>query len=165
MKQPMRERGMQMQGTETSHLDALGDVGVGGLEVADAVAVERVEAALQGVEVGRGEAPQVSDGGCGSGGDEGRRIPGPGFRRRRRGREAEAEVGGGGRGRRAARGRRGDAGGEQGDGAGRRHLRLGPGPGLGLRLRLGGGCGVGSSRPRHGRPWLSCDPVSSWAET
>ena len=62
-----------MQGTETSHLDALGDVGVGGLEVADAVAVERVEAVLQGVEVGRGEAPQVSDGGCGSGGDEGER--------------------------------------------------------------------------------------------
>ena len=86
-----------MQGTETSHLDALGNAGVGGLEVADAVAVERVEAALQGVEVGRGEAPQVSDGGRGSGGDEGRRIPGPGFRRRRRGREAEAEVGGGGR--------------------------------------------------------------------
>ena len=75
---------------------------MGRLEVPDGVAVDRVDAALEGVQVGRGEAPQVADRGQGSGGGErgGRRgggergAPGPGLRRRARGRE-EAEVGGG----------------------------------------------------------------------
>lgn len=40
---------------------------MGGLEVAGGVAVERVEPALEGVEVGRGEDPQVRDGGDGGG--------------------------------------------------------------------------------------------------
>ena len=87
-----------------THLDALGEAGVGRLEVPDGVAVDRVDAALEGVEVGRGEAPQVADRGQGSGGgerggrrgggDRGRGAPGPGLLRRERGRE-EAEVGGG----------------------------------------------------------------------
>ena len=145
-----------------THLDALGEAGVGRLEVPDGVAVDRVDAALEGVEVGRGEAPQVADRGQGSGGgerggrrgggDRGRGAPGPGLLRRARGRE-EAEVGGGRR-RRAGGGRRGAAG-EQGGGA-RRPLGLRRRPGPRLRLRLGGGrrsrlphgCGVGVGRRR-----------------
>jgi hypothetical protein len=115
---------------------------VGGLEITDGGAVERVEAALEGVEVGRGDAPQVRDSGHARGGGDGRRgrdggVPCPGLRHRRGRGGEETEVGGGGCG---ACGRRGGAG-EEGDGVG-----LGPDPGPGL----GGGCRCGSSRLPHG---------------
>lgn len=51
---------------------------MGGLEVAGGVAVERVEPALEEVEVGRGEDPQVRDGGDGDGGGGGGGVGGDG---------------------------------------------------------------------------------------
>ena len=90
------------------HLDALGDVGVGGLEITDGVPVESVEVALEQVKAGRGKAPQVVDGGHGDGvGHEeggcrrGERGPGLGRQGRRGGRE-EAAADGDGRRRRVA---------------------------------------------------------------